>query len=270
MHYTTKEPICLLEALAHLAPESSKNTLRGWLRDGRVAVDGTLQRKPALQLRRGQEITVASKQKKEGPLRILYEDAHLVVIDKPTGLLSVATDFETQRTAHAILKKRYYPKKVYVIHRLDQETSGVMCFALSEVAYHFLKAELAQHKVQRHYEGRVEGKLEGKGVWVAYLEEDKNYYMHSSQDPTRGERAVTHYEAIAYDPAKDQTRVAFQLETGKKNQIRVHAKDAGHPLVGDTKYGGSDAKRLYLHAKKLVFIHPITHKEVTVESVSGL
>lgn len=267
MRYIIKQSTTLLEALTEAAPDSSRNTIRCWLRDGRVLLDGKAMNKPAFPVKEGQKIEVsARKLKSEGPVKIIYEDSDLVVIDKPSGLLSVASNFETQKTAHAILKKRYRPKKVYVVHRLDQETSGVMAFALSEVAYNHLKSDLAQHKVSRVYYGIVEGHLKGEGSWTSYLYEDKNYYVHASDNPEHGERAVTHYKAENYHDG--QTLVRFELETGKKNQIRVHTQLAGHPIVGDIKYGSSRDRsdRLCLHAAELIFFHPVLKKQMTFSS----
>jgi len=261
MRHTIKNITTLLEALTELAPDSSRNTLRTWIKDSRVSVDGKRVLQPALELVPGQIITVSARPlKKEGPLTILYEDNHLIVVDKPAGLLSVSTDFETTNTAHAILKRRFKPRKVFVVHRLDQDTSGVMMFALSDEAYHFLKAELMKHDVKRHYYGLVEGHLQGKGTWTSYLFEDSKYLVHSSPRPEAGERAVTHYEAAHYHNGR--TLVRFELETGKKNQIRVHTTVAGHPICGDEKYGGHAASRLFLHAFELCFLHPISKKQL--------
>jgi len=260
----TKE-IELLEALSALLPDSSRNTLRGIARDMRVFVDGRVASDVRIKVRAGQEVEVRKKEKKEGELLIHYEDEHLIVIEKPAGLLSVATDFDITNTAHAILKNRYKARKtkVYVIHRLDQETSGLMVFALTEEAYHTLKQELMVHDVERIYYGCVHGELSHSGTWESYLKEDANYFVHASDNPAFGERAVTHYEPIYYKPP--YTLVRFQLETGKKNQIRVQSATAGHAIVGDNKYGPKSAKkmRLFLHAAELHFTHPVSKKRLS-------
>lgn len=263
MRYIIEKKMSLLDALVQLAPESSKNTLRSWVKDERVSIDGVVATKATVELMPLQKVEVHQRPfKREGSLTIIYEDAHLVIVNKPAGLLSVATNFDSVNTAHALVKRRYKPKKVFVVHRLDQETSGVMIFALSEKAYDVLKQNLMAHNVKRVYYGIVTGFLKGKGTWVSYLTEDKAYYMHSSDDPeSGGERAVTHYEALHHTGGKrDCTLVRFELETGKKNQIRVHAKDADHPIHGDDKYGTNERGRLCLHAAELHFLHPITKK----------
>lgn len=133
----------LLEALVLLAPDSSKTTLRSWLREERVLVDGIIEKMGSKLIQKNQVVSLGPKPAPtiEG-LTILYEDSHLIVIDKPSGLLSVAAPFEKGKTAHAVLKNHYKPRKVYVVHRLDQDTSGVMIFAFSEQAYEKLKKYL--------------------------------------------------------------------------------------------------------------------------------
>ena len=267
MEYRIEQETTLLDALEKCYPDSTRNTLRAMVRDGRVFLDDKLVTSASTPLAPGQELRIGQRQqKKVGPLKVVYEDRDLIVIDKPTGLLSVATNFDSKNTAHAILKKQYSPKKIFVVHRLDQDTSGLMIFGLSEEAYEDLKAKLAAHDMQRIYYGIVEGKLTGKGTWTSYLSEDNNYLVHSSDDPNSGERAVTHYEAVLH--RKEVTLVRFQLETGKKNQIRVHTAEAGFPIYGDEKYGAVKpyARRLYLHAFELRFRHPTTNKELCFTS----
>ena len=200
-------------------------------------------------------------------IKIYYEDKHIVVIEKPTGLLSVATDFEMEETAHAILKNHCRPKRVFIVHRLDQDASGVMLFALSEEARDALKLVFEAHDIQRNYAAVVEGSFDlSNGKWESYVYEDANYVVHSSQDPTRGKLAVTHYKVK--HASRKYTWLDLTLETGRKNQIRVHCKDAGHPIVGDKKYGAvsNPVKRLCLHAHVLAFDHPVTHQKMHFES----
>jgi len=266
MEYKIVKNSTLLEALGHFFPDSTRNTLRDWIRDGRVHVDGVLLKAANSPVEAGQILEMGRKRKREGDLPIIYEDEHLVVIDKPSGLLSVATDFQSEKTAHAILKERYSPNKVYVIHRLDQETSGLMMFARSEEAYNFLKQELMVHAVERVYYGIAEGHLQGHATWESYLKEDANYKVHASSNPNFGEKAVTHYQGVAF--RAPYTLVRFQLQTGKKNQIRVQSSAAGHPLAGDKKYGAvlDPLKRLCLHAHELHFVHPISKKKLCFTS----
>lgn len=259
----------LLDALTQLAPESSKSTLRSWLKDERVFVDGIVEKIGSKILKKGQIVSLGAR--KAAPiddgLRILYEDSHVVVVDKPSSMLSVAAAFDKTKTAHAILKNHYRPNKVYVVHRLDQDTSGVMLFALSEKAHEKLKKIFEEHAIVRQYVAVIEGRLpESQGTWQSYLYEDDFYTVHVTSDETRGRLAITHYEVL--EATRAYSLVRFTLETGRKNQIRVHCQEAGHSIVGDTKYGASrnPVKRLCLHAQLLEFKHPLTGKKMHFES----
>lgn len=258
----------LLEALAVLSPDSSKTTLRSWLKEGRVYVDGIVEKLGSKLIKKHQIVTLGAKAAPViNGLRILYEDSHLIIIDKPSGLLSVAAAFEKGKTAHAILKNHYRPRKVYVVHRIDQDTSGVMLFAFSEKAYEMLKKTFAEHDIVREYIAVVEGHLsQAQGVWESYLYEDDNYVVHETSDPNCGRLAMTHYEVLQEN--KLYSLVKFTLETGRKNQIRVQCKAAGHSIVGDLKYGAvrNPVRRLCLHARRLAFKHPITGKEMHFET----
>ena len=244
----------LLDVLRALLPDSSKNKLKSLIDQGRVAVGGTLAQKSDLIVERGQEVVVGPKASfaDEG-IRIVYEDRYLVVLDKPPKLLSVATDAEDERTVHAILKQRL-GKMVYPVHRLDRDTSGLMMFTYTPTTQEAMKKQFEKHEVSRHYIAMLEGHLETKcGTWKSFLQEDANYRVFSA--PT-GEHAITHYEVVAEKPTFSCVR--FILETGRKNQIRVHASESGHPVIGDKKYGArtNPYKRLCLHAEELHFFHP--------------
>lgn len=252
----------LLDLLILMAPTSSKTTLRSWLKDSRITVDGEVVKTSSTLIRKGQKISVHSKPHLVAhKLRIIYEDDDLVAVDKPEGMLSVATAFEKAETAHALLKVKYHPRKVFVVHRLDQDTSGVMLFALSEKAYIGLKEIFEKHHIERKYCAIVEGKVSPEqGQWESFLFEDPNYFVRSTNDPEKGRLAITHFHVVNSSPR--YSRLELTLETGRKNQIRVHCADAGHPTVGDKKYGGSTdpLRRVCLHAFLLALKHPVTGK----------
>lgn len=270
MRNQIKKPQMLIDALQGIHPESSKSTLRSLLKDERVLVDGVTCKIANTPLKTGQIVEIVKKNKSlviEEGIEILYQDPYLTVINKPTGLLSVSTDFEKDLTAHKLLKKHFYPKKVEVVHRLDKDTSGIMIFALDPKTQTSLKNLFEKHDIDRQYVAIIEGKLAQKeGTWSSYLFEDSNYIVHSTDNSKNGTLAITHYKVIGY--SKKYTRVNFTLETGKKNQIRVHTSDSGHPVAGDLKYGASSnpANRLMLHAFRLGFVHPIKrqHMQFTV------
>lgn len=260
--------LSLIERLQQLYPDSSKTQLKSWIAEGRVLLDGRVATRGDVQL--AAESAVSLKQRVRrigGDIAILYEDAHLVAIDKPSGLLSVATAFTQEKTAHAYLKEAYYPRTVEVVHRLDQDTSGVMLFALSAKGCEGLKALLEKHDIERVYYALVEGVVTpSTGTWQSYLIEDAQYVVKSTQDKDFGKLAITHYRVLA--TRAPYSWLELRLETGRKNQIRVHAQEAGHPVVGDKKYGShhNPLKRLCLHAHRFGCVHPVTGKPFLVMS----
>lgn len=238
---------------------ASNSALKKLYKQGKVAVDGSYLQHNT-RLKPGQTLQLFLQKKFLGKIPLLYEDESIVVVDKPEGLLSVATDKEGFNTLHAFLKKHY--GRVWPVHRLDRETSGVMIFALTDETKELLKEQFMKHTIYREYYGIVQGRLEGKGTWQHYLVEDKNFHVHV-HPRDEGELAITHYEVVKNTPLT--TSVKFVLKTGKKNQIRVQASHMGHPILGDKKYGevNQKADRLYLHAHKLSFIHPYTKKTLS-------
>lgn len=269
MKYLTPQSMTVLEALQQAFPESSKTAMREWVRDGRIALEGRVIFGANKVLAKGSTIELLPKRKYiEKIIPILHEDPHFVVIEKPEGLLSVSTNFEKEDTAFAMLKRYYKNKNVYVIHRLDQDTSGVMLFAFSEEATEKLKKIFEKHDLVRRYCAIIEGyPKEEEGTWQSYLWEDGKYYVHSSPVPCLGgELAITHYKAVR--KRRQFCRLDITLETGKKNQIRVHCSIAGHPVAGDKKYGAKTnyLNRLCLHSYLLEFIHPMTGKKVSFTS----
>lgn len=267
MEFLSPASVSVLEALCLLFPETSKSNLRNWIKAGRISVDGAVVKRGDCSLMKGAKISVGRRQTiVAAKFPILYSDEHIVIIDKPAGLLSVSTAFETKETVFAYLKLKYPHKQVYVVHRLDQDTSGTMVFALSERSFKHLKKKFAAHDILRCYTAIVEGELLGKGTWDSYLYEDANYVVRLARDSSQGEHAITHY--TSKKSKRNYTWLELSLETGKKNQIRVQSLHAGHPIVGDKKYGASESpiKRLCLHAHLLQFEHPISGKRVTFTS----
>jgi tRNA pseudouridine32 synthase/23S rRNA pseudouridine746 synthase/23S rRNA pseudouridine1911/1915/1917 synthase len=247
--------IPLLDALSAQYPDSSKNTLRSWITHGRVFVDGRTIRKNR-EIDPNQEITLATKRQPLGRgAYIVYEDSALVVVDKPAGLLSVATDKESTQTLHNLLKRRFHRPRIVPVHRLDRETSGLIVFAYSDETLEALKLQLQNRTMHRSYEATVEGIVEAdEGTWSFPLFERKD--LHVVVSPT-GQSAVTHFRVVKR--RKDTTVLDLELETGRKHQIRVHCSHAGHPIVGDKRYG-KEGGRMRLHAKALKLIHPVSGK----------
>lgn len=268
MKYTAKETTSLLDALAELAPEASKTTLRSWIKEGRVLVDGQPLGSSSVPIGKGQTLSLAPKSRfAKQRVRMIYEDPHLVIVDKPEGLLTVATAFEKGETVHAFLKGHFKPGKVYVVHRLDQDTSGVMMFARSVKMQEGLKNLLEKHDVERVYHALVEGCPEPlEGSWESYQVEDSNYVVHNVKESAEAKKAITHYRVL--QRSKKYSLLELRLDTGRKNQIRAHCRMAGIPVAGDKKYGArtNPIKRLGLHASYLGFVNPITGKKMQFSS----
>lgn len=250
----------ILQALANQFPQTSKSSLKKMITQGRVKVGHEIVKKN-LPLGPKQTVVVLPRKRFRENLTIYYEDEHIIVVEKPEGLLSVDTEKGGEPSMHDYLKREF--SKVWPVQRLDRETSGVMVFALSLEAKEALKAQFITHEIYREYYAIVQGTLVGSGTWQTKLLDDKNFVVKVHPD---GELAITHYTALK--KTKATTRVKFVLETGKKNQIRVQAAEAGFPLLGDKKYGNSEFTigRLALHAHKLGFKHPILEKKLLFTS----
>lgn len=208
------------------------------------------------------------------PFEILYEDRDLIVIDKPAGLLTTHTKLvgraarEAQTTAENYLNdyvrkgQRRSSKRVWLVHRLDRETSGVMMFVKDERLADAIR-DRWNELTEKTYRARVEGVLaEERGVFESYLRDDpKTLKVSSVSDPKLGKLARTEWTRLAVE--RGTTLVEVALKSGRKNQIRVHFSEAGHPVVGDVKYGAKKADRLHLRSVRLVFTHPVTGKRFT-------
>lgn len=269
MNYQSPADLPLLEALTQLCPQSSKNTLRAWIKEGRVEIDKIIIKNVSFKVLQGQQISIGQRRKiLRSGLPILYEDQDLVVMDKPSGLLTVATAFAKGETLHAHLKAHYRSRRIFVVHRLDQDTSGALVFAFNEETRDRLKALFEAHDIERAYMALVEGKMESpSGTWRSYQYEDSQYVVHETTEETEGSRlAITHYRTMA--SSKRYSCLDLRLETGRKNQIRVHCQSAHHPVVGDKKYGAktNPLHRLCLHAYLLAFQHPTTKKRMRFEA----
>jgi tRNA pseudouridine32 synthase/23S rRNA pseudouridine746 synthase/23S rRNA pseudouridine1911/1915/1917 synthase len=268
MKYTADKPGPLLDLLQTMAPESSKNTLRSWLQSGRVTLDGRRAERANIRVSPGQEIAIGTRVTfLKGSLRILHEDDQIVVLEKPAGLLSVATEKESRATVHAMLKRRFHHRRVYPVHRLDRDTSGVMLFVYDEQTQKHLKDQFEQQSIDKTYFAIVEKTMPiGRGTWESWLEEDDFLYVRTTNDSVQGKRALTFYEVLKAE--KGCSLLRLQPKTGRKNQLRVHCSEAGHPMVGDKKYGAATnpLKRVCLHAQKITFTHPATGRRMTFSS----
>lgn len=274
LQFTVQEESGLLPFLLASLKNRSRNNVKGLLRRGQITVDGVPCTDYARALRPGQRVEVrAGAPGGSAPMDmpILYEDAEIIVIDKPAGILSIATDRERENTAYRIVtdyvKAGAPSARVFIVHRLDRETSGVMLFAKNEGMKHALQENWDRLVQRRGYVAVVEGKVTPpEGTITSWLKETKTLLVYSSGREGDGKKAVTHYQTRK--ATQQYSMLDISLETGRKNQIRVHMRDMGHPVVGDKKYGAkaSPLKRLGLHAAKLTVTHPVTGEEMAFES----
>lgn len=204
-------------------------------------------------------------------LEILYEDKDILVVDKPAGLLTVSTPTNKTRTVQYVLTDyvrkgcRKSRNRVFTVHRLDQWTSGVLIFAKSEEVKEHLQAQWKE--TIKKYLAVVHGRPAPKQDTItSYLAQNKAYVVYSTTDASKGKIAHTAYRVLK--ETGDFSLLEVQLLTGRKNQIRVHLADRGHPIVGDRKYGrpGDARKRLALHAKSISFKHPTSGRQMTFET----
>lgn len=266
MRRTVKQPASLLDELAALQPDSSRTTLRQMLVAGRVRVNGETEKNAKRQLEAGDTIDVGRREAVRllpEEIAVLHEDDDVIVIVKSEGLLTVASPSEKDETVQAYLntylKSKGEFERIHIVHRIDRGTSGVLVFARNFPAREALKAQFADHSIERVYLAIVEGVVrDDHGTFQSYLREEADLRMRSVNSASRGKLAITHYRVT--DRGKRYTRVEVRLETGRKNQIRVHFAEAGHPVAGDTRYGAATDPigRLALHAQTLGFVHPTT------------
>jgi tRNA pseudouridine32 synthase/23S rRNA pseudouridine746 synthase/23S rRNA pseudouridine1911/1915/1917 synthase len=251
----------LLDVIQQRFPDSSKTTLRKMLQADRIRVNGNVERNAKRQITDEDRIDIGSKGEVSDPrVTILFEDADVIVINKAAGLLTVASPTESEETAVAILGA----DRVHVVHRLDRDCSGVLVFAKDADMRERLKSLFAAHQIDRVYVAIIHGQLpEPIGTFRSYLMEDRSLRVKSTENPRKGKEAITHYRTIAQGPQYAVLEVT--LETGRRNQIRVHLAEAGHPIVGDAMYGKGRENplgRLALHARDLGFVHPGTNRRL--------
>ena len=273
--HTVTEPGELMAFLIAQLPHKNRNNIKSLLSNKQILIDGKVYTQFNHPLQPGQVVTVAANRAPEisqyRGLTILFEDQFLIVINKQAGLLSMSTDKERDRTAYGILSnyvKRENPNnKVFIIHRLDRETSGVMMFARSEKVQRLMQESWNDTTKERTYVALVEGVPEPPtGTISSYLHESKALIVYSSQNPDSGRLSVTNY--AVRKAGEHYALLDLELETGRKNQIRVHMQDIGHPIAGDAKYGATTNPigRLGLHAERLNFEHPITGERLQFDA----
>jgi 23S rRNA pseudouridine1911/1915/1917 synthase len=272
--FPVTEPGELMKFLTGKLPALSRNNIKSLLTHRQIQVNGQVVTQYNHPLKAGDQVAVdwsLVRDAGQGPgLKILYEDADLMIIDKPAGLLSIASNQEKLHTAYHQLtdyvRQSDPDAHMFIVHRLDRDTSGVMLFAKNETAKRRLQDAWKEMVTDRAYVALVEGQVKKAGSIKSWLKETKTGLMYSSSIPADGLEAVTHYRVLQATP--EYSLLELRLETGRKNQIRVHMKDMGHSIVGDRKYGAvtNPLGRLGLHAHILAFYHPVTGKLMRFET----
>jgi len=273
--YIVSENAVLMDFLMTQMPSKSRTKIKSLLHNKQVLVDGKSISQFNHSLVPGQKVEI-SKIRMMAPdkisdISIIYEDKDIIVIDKQAGLLSISTAKEKRATAYSLLsehvKQQDKSSKIFIVHRLDRETSGLMLFAKSEPVKRRLQDTWNDTVLDRSYIALVEGTVENpEGTVTSYLYEDKVFRMHSSPNPDKGKKAITHYTVLKKN--RNYSLLKVNLETGRKNQIRVQMEEIGHSIAGDKKYGAltNPLKRLALHAQQLSFVHPTSGENLNFET----
>lgn len=269
------EPMPLMEFLLANLTDHKRTSIKELLKHNQVAVNGSPVSQFNHKLKPGDQVKINFTREwrvfYHRRLKLVYEDDDIIVVNKGYGLLSMGTDKIKDGTAYSILRE--YVKwsdprnKLFIVHRLDRDTSGLMMFAKNEEAKNTMQHNWNNMVLNRKYLAVVEGTPDqAEGVIKSYLAENAEHEVYSTPDPTLGQLAVTRYKTLA--SKNGYTMLEVELDTGRKNQIRVHMKEMGHPIAGDRRYGAksSPIHRLALHAQTLRFAHPVTRKEMNFET----
>lgn len=276
---TVEKASLLLEFLTENQPKTTPKKLKSFLTHGQITVDGIVKTKYDTPLQKGQTVRISrfgmAKIEENKLLDIIYEDEDIVVINKPSGLLTMSSDSENIRTAYRLLNeyiRRNNPEnRIYIVHRLDKDTSGVVLFAKNEKIKTAFQDNWDELVSYRGYIAVVEGRpKDDSGRLVSWLKETSIHTVYSSDHEGDGKQAITNYRLRQTNGKYSMLDV--WLETGRKNQIRVQLADIGCPIVGDKRYGAKTTSpicRVGLHANRLTIKHPFTGKVMKFEAPAG-
>ncbi|MDD2390281.1 MAG: RluA family pseudouridine synthase [Desulfobacterales bacterium] len=276
MKITASESGSILEVLKKAMGTDSNTRIRKYVRHGRVLCNGQRVLRPDMNINSGDvlEVTrapaVASKRRVEPPVPVLYEDNDVIAVEKPAGMLTAGSGSEKNPSLHRLLRdyvqeNAFHRTGVFVVHRLDREVSGVLIFAKSREIQ--MRIKQSWPTTEKRYYALVEGcppKVEG--TVESWLAEDEQQKVRSVPQSPEARYAVTHYRTLK--PVGDHMLLEIRLETGRKNQIRVHMADIGCPIVGDRRYGASDrfVRRIRLHGFLFEFNHPVSGERLRIDS----
>ena len=266
--YINHNETTLLKSISIFKKDLSNKTIKNYIKNGMVKVNNKVITNSSFLLHDNDkiEITYTKNKINDYNLEILYEDDCLIAINKPEGLLSISNDKEKVITAYRMVSdyvKRNDHKYIFVVHRLDQDTSGILLFCKDEKIRDKMQDNWNTIVKKRGYLAIVDGMMNGSGTIHTFLKENKQQFIYSAKE---GKEAITHYSVIKNNNSYSLVQVF--IDTGRRNQIRVHLSERGYPIVGDKKYKckTNPVKRLCLHANILEFIHPLTKKLIHIES----
>ncbi len=269
---TGDAPVPLLEFVGSKSPDTKRSDLKRFLRYGHIMLNGSVTTAFDAPVEPGARVELNFTRPfvvfRHPRLEIVYEDADIIVVNKGYGLLSVDTDSAKKSdTAYSLLRayvKEVDPaNKIFVVHRLDRDTSGLMMFAKTNEAKEAMQHNWNNMVLERTYVAVLEGEMPEKtGVISSNLDQTSQYEVYTTRERGEGKRATTRYRVLKR--GRGRSLVEFSLDTGRKNQIRVHARDLGHSITGDRKYGAKESPihRLALHARTLRFAHPVTRRDM--------
>lgn len=256
--YLVKKDILLMDFLLDFY---NKKNVKNLLKYKQVKVNGEIISQFNYQLNKDDQVVIDKSEVNEIDLNIIYEDKELIVINKPSGLLSISGGNEKEKTAYHMvanyLKAKNKNAKIFVVHRLDKDTSGILMFAKNEMIKNKLQDNWNTLVFKRGYLAIVEGKLKKKqGTIKNYLAESKTQMVYITKN--KGKLAITNYKVLK--ESSNNSLLEVFLDTGRKNQIRVHMQSLGHSIIGDKKYGAitNPIKRMGLHSHIFAFVHPDT------------
>ena len=265
----------LLEFLLENVKHESRTKIKATLRGRGIKVDGKFVTQFDFPLKPGMKVAVSKSKRDDMQLKsryvkIVYEDKFIIVVEKNVGILSMAAGHSSLNVKSVLddyFHKSHQRCTAHVVHRLDRDTSGLMVYAKDIEVEQVLEHNWHDIVYDRRYVAVVSGEMEEDGGTIAnWLKDNKAYITYSSPVDNGGKYAVTHFHTLAR--ATEYSLVEYSLETGRKNQIRVHSADMGHPVCGDVKYGNGDnpLNRLCLHAYMLCFYHPVTGERMEFET----
>jgi 23S rRNA pseudouridine1911/1915/1917 synthase len=268
MKFSVRKECTLFEFL-QAGANASGTKIRKRIKHGDVRVNGRTVLRPDALVSPGQTVEI-SRPTPQAPFPVFYEDSCLIAVEKPSGLLSISTDRETSNTFyravnHYVQIRSQGKERIFIVHRLDREVSGVMLFAKSQAIQEAVQRNWST--TEKRYSALVEGHPpEKEGCIRTWLKENRIHKVYSCPEGPHAKYAVTRYRERKRYP--HHTLLEIDLETGRKNQIRAHLSELGCPIVGDRTYGAADnpIHRLALHAFSLTFVHPVSGERITVKS----